>query len=151
MSRTKNFAEVVRAKLAANPDLAEQVEAELFNADLASKVYAARTAAGLTQKQLAERAGTQQSVISRIEDADYEGRSLTTLNKIAKALNLRLRVEFSEPLLAKGTPISHTYSVEWPRTLQEQAPWHEFDKLVIKTLSSMTSGFSTTMEGMTVN
>ena len=94
MARTKNFADVLRAKLAADPDLAEAIEQEAFNADIAMMVYQARIGAGLTQKELADRIGTQQSVISRIEDADYDGHSLGTLKRIAKALNQKLRVEF---------------------------------------------------------
>ena len=47
MARTRNFADVIRAKLAANPDLAEGVEQEAFNADIAMKVYRVRTEAGL--------------------------------------------------------------------------------------------------------
>jgi ribosome-binding protein aMBF1 (putative translation factor) len=94
MGRTKNFADFIRAKLAANPELAEAVEDESFNAYIAMQVYEARTAAGLTQKQLAERAGTKQSVISRIEDADYDGHSLSLLKRIARALGMKLRVEF---------------------------------------------------------
>ncbi len=113
MGRTRNFADAIRAKLAANPDLAEAVEAELFNADLATKVYEARKAAGLTQKQLADLAGTQQSVISRIEDADYEGRSLNLLSRIAKALGLQLRVEFYGGPSGQGARLSETYSIEW--------------------------------------
>ena len=33
-----------------------------------------------------------QSVISRLEDADYEGHSLTMLSRIASALNQKLTV-----------------------------------------------------------
>lgn len=94
MPRTKDFAEVIRAKVAANPGLAEAIEAESFRTDIALKVFQARKEAGLTQKQLAERVGTQQSVISRIEDADYEGHSLGLLNRLARALGRYLRVEF---------------------------------------------------------
>jgi ribosome-binding protein aMBF1 (putative translation factor) len=101
MARTRNYAEVIRAKLLADPALAKGVEAESFNADLASKVYEARTTAGLTQKQLAHLAGTQQSVISRIEDADYDGHSLSLLRKIASALGLKLRVEFFDRTATK--------------------------------------------------
>jgi predicted transcriptional regulator len=46
----------------------------------------------LTQEQLAERIGTTQSVISRLEDCDYDGHSLSMLNRIAGALNKRLTV-----------------------------------------------------------
>ena len=94
MGRTKDFTDVVRAKLASDPDLAAAVEKEALNADLAQKVYDLRTAAGLTQKQLAERVGTRQSVISRIEDADYDGHSLALLRRIAAAVGKDLRVEF---------------------------------------------------------
>jgi transcriptional regulator with XRE-family HTH domain len=51
-----------------------------------------RNAAGLSQQQLAELIGTTQSVISRLEDADYEGRSLSLLERIATALNQKLTV-----------------------------------------------------------
>ena len=48
----------------------------------------------LTQKQLAELVGTTQSVIARLEDADYEGHSLSMLQRIAAAVNKRLEVRF---------------------------------------------------------
>ena len=37
--RTRNFGDVIRAKLAANPELAAAVEEESFNADIAQQVY----------------------------------------------------------------------------------------------------------------
>lgn len=92
--RTRNFGDVIRAKLSANPKLARALEEESFNAEIAKQVYDLRNQAGLTQKQLAALVGTQQSVISRIEDADYEGHSLTMLKRIAAALKRRLKVEF---------------------------------------------------------
>ena len=64
------------------------------NADLAERIYALRAEAGLTQKQLAELVGTTRSVISRLEDADYEGHSLSMLTRIAVALGHSVRVEF---------------------------------------------------------
>ncbi len=91
---TRHFAGVIRAKLATNPVLAAAVEEESFNANIAQQVYDLRTEAGLTQRQLADLIGTRQSVISRIEDADYGGHSLALLKKIAGALKQRLSVEF---------------------------------------------------------
>ena len=67
---------------------------ETVNAQVARLVYEARTAAGLTQKQLADLLGTQQSTIARLEDADYEGHSLSMLRRIAEALNQTLEVRF---------------------------------------------------------
>jgi len=43
---------------------------------------------------LAELVGTTQSVIARLEDADYEGHSLSMLQRIATAVNKRLEVRF---------------------------------------------------------
>jgi ribosome-binding protein aMBF1 (putative translation factor) len=67
-------------------------EAERVNAQVASEIHALRTARGLTQQQLAERVGTTQSVIARLEDADYGGHSLRMLRRIAEALDARVVV-----------------------------------------------------------
>ncbi len=56
------------AKALANPDVAERVEAErarMCRSDAALAMI--RSAAGLTQAQLAEALGTQQSAVSRLE------------------------------------------------------------------------------------
>lgn len=68
-------------------------EAQL-NARVAQRIYALRTKAGISQGQLAKRVGTTQSVISRLEDADYEGHSLSMLQRIASALDTEVEVRF---------------------------------------------------------
>ena len=68
------------------------LEKERVNAEVARTIYELREQAGLSQKELADRVETTQSVISRLEDADYEGHSLSMLNRIAKALNQRVEV-----------------------------------------------------------
>ncbi len=65
------------------------------NAAVAQLIYDAREKAGLTQKQLAELVGTKQPVIARLEDADYEGHSLTMLQRIATALHQRLEIRLA--------------------------------------------------------
>lgn len=70
------------------------VEAERLSAEIAKMIFEARREAGLSQKELADLIGTTQSVISRLEDSDYEGHSLPMLDKIAKALNRRVRISF---------------------------------------------------------
>ena len=59
---------------------------------LAELVYAARTRAGLTQTELARRMGTQQSVISAVENGGQVP-SVSTLWRIARALDLRLTID----------------------------------------------------------
>ena len=77
------------------------VQQERINAQIAQMIYDLRKSAGLTQKELAELVGTTQSVISRLEDADYEGHSVSLLSRIADALNQRLMVS---PGLARMAP-----------------------------------------------
>jgi len=72
----------------------ESLALERQNADIAEQIYILRTQAGLSQSQLAELVGTTQSVISRLEDADYTGHSLAMLRKIGVALHQRLGIQF---------------------------------------------------------
>jgi ribosome-binding protein aMBF1 (putative translation factor) len=67
------------------------------NFRVAQLIYDARTAAGLTQQQLADLIDTRQSVIARLEDAEYRGHSLTMLDRIADALHRRLEVALVPP------------------------------------------------------
>jgi len=68
------------------------LEQERVNAEVARTIYELREQAGLSQEELADRVETTQSVISRLEDADYDGHSLSMLNRIAKALNQQVQV-----------------------------------------------------------
>jgi ribosome-binding protein aMBF1 (putative translation factor) len=76
-----------------HPELQAELEEEMINLEIAQQIYDLRTKSGLTQKQLAERVGTSTSVISRLEDADYRGHSLTMLRRIATALGGRVEVK----------------------------------------------------------
>lgn len=85
---------ILRSKYVAGSAAREAaLEHERLNAKVARLIYDYREAAGLTQKQLAELVGTTQSVISRLEDADYDGHSLTMLERIATALNKKLSID----------------------------------------------------------
>jgi ribosome-binding protein aMBF1 (putative translation factor) len=88
------------------PEMMAMLEEELVNAELSRLVYDLRTGAKLTQAQLAKRVGTTQSVISRMEDADYEGHSLAMLRRIARAVGcvVEVRVYPSEPAPPQGKP-----------------------------------------------
>ena len=66
---------------------------ERVNAEVARMIYELRQEAGMTQKELSELIGTTQSAISRLEDSDYEGHSLTMLSRIASALNRRIFIQ----------------------------------------------------------
>ncbi|MDF1526719.1 MAG: helix-turn-helix transcriptional regulator [bacterium] len=74
------------------------LEEERLNAQVARTIYQMRIESGMTQKQLADLIGTTQSVISRLEDGDYEGHSLSMVTRIAEALERKVRVQ----LVGKG-------------------------------------------------
>ncbi len=76
------------------PDRLARLEEELANAEVARKIYDLRKKAGLTQQRLAALVGTTASVISRLEDADYAGHSLSMLRRIAAALDRRVEIRF---------------------------------------------------------
>lgn len=78
-----------------NPEMQALLDEERKNAAIARQIYELRKEAGLTQRQLAKRADTTASVICKLEDADYEGHSLSMLRRIAAALGHMVEVSFT--------------------------------------------------------
>lgn len=77
-----------------NPERIAELEDARINDDIARKIRELREQAGLSQRKLASLVGTTASVICRLEDADYEGHSLSMLNRIASALDRKIKIEF---------------------------------------------------------
>jgi len=75
-----------------DPERVASIQGERDKASIAGQIFDLRTQAGLTQKQLAGLVGTTQSVISRLEDADYGKHTLSMLDRIASVLHCRLEV-----------------------------------------------------------
>jgi ribosome-binding protein aMBF1 (putative translation factor) len=92
VAKTKDALKIIDGITGDDPELPEMIEEETIHAQVARMIYEARSRAGLTQQQLADLVGTKQSVIARLEDADYEGHSLTMLQRIAEALNQKLEI-----------------------------------------------------------
>jgi len=67
-------------------------EEELKKLHLGLKIAKLREKIGLTQKELAKRSRTSQSAIARVENGNYLGYSLRTLEKIAVAAGHKLEV-----------------------------------------------------------
>ena len=96
--KTKDALEIIDHELLRGDEkLEDLVTAESLNFRVAQMIYDARTEGGLTQTELADLVGTSQSAIARLEDADYDGHSLSMLNRIAKALGKRISIQFEEP------------------------------------------------------
>ncbi|MEO6627846.1 MAG: helix-turn-helix domain-containing protein [Aquihabitans sp.] len=67
---------------------------------LGQLIYDLRTGADLTQRELAERMGTTQSVISRLEEGGGARNRIDTLARVATALDRHLIVSFPEKVPA---------------------------------------------------
>jgi ribosome-binding protein aMBF1 (putative translation factor) len=87
--RHSEFVEQRRGKSAA---YRKSFARTLQQIDLAMLVREMRESAGFTQTELAKKARTTQSVIARLEDAEYAGHSLTMLERIAAACGVALKL-----------------------------------------------------------
>jgi transcriptional regulator with XRE-family HTH domain len=75
-----------------DPEYEAAYEAQRPEFEIASAIIAARSAANLTQKELAELMSTKQSLIARLEAGEQN--TTKTLNRIAQATNTRLHISF---------------------------------------------------------
>lgn len=91
--KTTDAIKIIDQMIGDDEELREMCEQATVNAHVAQLIYDARTEAGLSQTELARMIGTTQSVISRLEDADYEGHSLSMLNRVAQALNREVKID----------------------------------------------------------
>ncbi|WP_204103032.1 MULTISPECIES: helix-turn-helix transcriptional regulator [Spirulina sp. CCY15215] len=96
MKKTSNAVQILNRKFCKDSENREKVEQFSLNIQAAELIYEARTTVGITQQQLADRIGTKQSMIARLESADYEGHSLKMLQKIASALNKEVCILFQD-------------------------------------------------------
>lgn len=108
---TRDAFEILKRRFGVDPESDPEVQRFTEGIEVAEMLFAAREAAGLTQKQLAELTGTTPEVISQLEDADYEGDCLSMLHRIAKALHSRVEIrivpcEFSATEQPLQTPNS---------------------------------------------
>ena len=74
MAKTSDALKIIDSLTGDDSEMENLMREASLNAIVAQLIYEARTARGLTQKQLADRVGTKQSAIARLEDADYDGR-----------------------------------------------------------------------------
>ena len=108
MKTTTDALEILDSIIGDNAEMREMIAEESDKLHVAQVIYAARKNAGLTQKELSRRIGTSQSVIARLEDADYSGHSLMMLRRIANALDMSLEIN----LKPNQTPGYHPAFVE---------------------------------------
>jgi len=91
---TSNALEILSQLTGPDPAMKAAVAREMLNREIAQKIYDLREEAGLSQAELARKVGTTQSVISRLEDSDYNGHSLSMLYRIGAAFDRRVEIRF---------------------------------------------------------
>ena len=103
-AKTSNAIEILDRMAGDSPELKRLTEEARVNAAVAQLIYEARQASGLSQEELADKIGSKQAVISRLEDADYDGHSLMMLQRIAAALGKKVAIQFQDVSKPRSKP-----------------------------------------------
>ncbi|HYM14998.1 MAG TPA: helix-turn-helix transcriptional regulator [Dehalococcoidia bacterium] len=91
----------VKRELLKNPDVKREYDALDAEFQLASSIIERRLAKGLSQRQLANRIGTKQPVISRLESGESKP-TLSLLKRVADALDAKVVVTLEEKPRARA-------------------------------------------------
>ncbi|NOX23185.1 MAG: helix-turn-helix transcriptional regulator [Actinobacteria bacterium] len=91
MANYSRWEDIKKSKGKPSTETRAAVEQDL---DLGQLIYDMRTEAGLSQRQLAERMKTTQSVISRLEEGGGAKNRIDTLARVATALDRHLVLSF---------------------------------------------------------
>jgi ribosome-binding protein aMBF1 (putative translation factor) len=83
----------VKKLLTQSPEVKKEYENLETLYEIKKQIIKLRLEQGLSQKELAEKVGTKQSAISRLENDDYNP-SVEFLSKVANALGKKLEIRF---------------------------------------------------------
>ena len=113
-----NLQEYIAEREARDPEFRAIREAMRPYHEMQRTLIRARIAAGLSQRELAERIGTTQSAIARLEGGS-QWPKLDTLYHIATALGVRFTIDSTSPLTLQAPPCEPTAP---PEGLDAAAP-----------------------------
>lgn len=82
----------LKAKALQNPDVRQAYDALEEQYALVREMLLARTAAGLTQAEVAQRMDTQAPAVARLEKGGKHSPSVETLRKYARAVGCKLEI-----------------------------------------------------------
>ena len=107
MKRRTNFDEYLDEQLR-DPDFAARFKKAGEAWDVALQLAALRKKAGMSQKELAQKVGTSQQQISRLESPSYEGHSLSMLRRVADTLGPTLHIEIKRKRRSKQAAVAES-------------------------------------------
>ena len=93
--RLLSFQDVLKEELK-DKEFRKYYEEEGRNLEIGYKIAQLRHRLGLTQKQLAQKIHTTQTVVARLESGGHWTCSLRTLEKIAAATGSKLEINFKQ-------------------------------------------------------
>jgi transcriptional regulator with XRE-family HTH domain len=93
----------IKARLLADPEVQAEYERLAPEFEIANTLVRARAKAGLSQKEIAERMGTTQSAVARIESGKTSLRT-ATIQRYAEAIGCRVELKLvpAKPSPARG-------------------------------------------------
>jgi len=74
--------------------------------DVALQIAGLRKESGLSQRELAERVGTSQQQISRLESPGYAGHSMSMLRRVAHVMGASVRVQIQRGKRARPSGVA---------------------------------------------
>jgi transcriptional regulator with XRE-family HTH domain len=117
MKRRTNFDIYLEEQLK-DPDFAERFKKAGEAWDIALQITALRKESGLSQKDLAQRVGTSQQQISRLESPSYEGHSLSMLRRVAEVLGATVNVKIQRKRDQRQAAVAERRSIYKTRRKQ---------------------------------
>ena len=90
----RDFEDLKKEMFEKDPELKKAYDDLELEFSIIEQVIAKRLEKGLTQKELAQKSGTKQSAISRLEGGNSNP-SVAFLEKVSKALGGKLRISLS--------------------------------------------------------
>jgi ribosome-binding protein aMBF1 (putative translation factor) len=104
---TTDALEILHRRFVENdPEMQEALIEVRADHRIAKAIMELRGKLGLSQKQFAELVGTTAAVIRRLEDADYEGSSMSMLERIAAAVKHKLELDIRFVAAKKSRPFA---------------------------------------------
>jgi len=84
--------EIIDRRYGGDPEWDQMVLQEELNMRIGQAVYDLRNGDKLTQQELANMTGTTQSIISKVENADYDGSAAEMLVRVCFALHRKVEI-----------------------------------------------------------
>ena len=104
---TTDAVEILHRRFVENdPEMQEALNEVRADHRIAKAIMDLRGKLGLSQKKFADLVGTTGAVISRLEDADFEGNAMNMLEHIAAAVKHKLALDIRFVAAKKNLPVS---------------------------------------------